>query len=613
MNIPTYTPRVRQRPMSNAKIHGGAIAAAFGANNANGMKDLGNALMNASGSILSMEKKRLAEKERERNKQEREAEAASKKAAREQEQINYYNQLNAWEASELNLNNSTPEDQEEAISEATQEITGSGFTAASEPIQVDKWQAMYHAGMKRVDQFVSQSGLTGSKQARLRHNLISGEISKIKSAQKAEATAQKKLLKQNAAQRVTTATDKLFGMRGLDFGSIDEGFAELKRSAFDKAETAGYEAGSDEFDSYCKAITSSALTSMCDELLQEGDYLKAEAMIKRYSPYLNNKEIEDTKDIIEAEKTVALALSSNQSESEVLANTAPELHKRIKAGFAEKRLQEKEDTKLAETMIDRAVINGETIPYQLDLGNGRIYNLSPEEIITARKQKIELAKRPVTPEAERLWISIQLMSNDEVAHRELTQNERDTLPAKYQIEYRKRKDKAFSEWQKDIEETIKFNSHKDRSDDFTDILEEFPETDRTTVVMDIMKKLSSAGKPADEANIIVDMKKRLVKHAVTIMHNKTWTVDRNTKYTEQNPEETVMTSAEFLKAKESGENVSYTETEDIRKSFIKEIETRNVDNNEYIWLEDIGAYGFKQDGIMWLAEPSHDGFIFKRK
>ena len=140
----------------------------------------------------------------------------------------------------------------------------------------------------------------------------------------------------------------------------------LKRAAFDKAETAGYEVGSDEFNFYCKSITSSALTSMCDELLQEGDYLKAEALIKRYAPYLENKEIEDTKDIIEAEKTIALALSSNQSESEVLANTAPELHKRIKEGFALKKQQEAEDKKTAEKLIDNAVLSGETIPHQLE-------------------------------------------------------------------------------------------------------------------------------------------------------------------------------------------------------------------------------------------------------
>ena len=160
MNIPTYTPRVRQRPMSNAKQHGGATAAAFGANNASGMKDLGNALMNASGNILSMEKKRLADEERERNKQEREAKAVAKKAANEQEQINYYNQLNAWDASELNLSNSTPEDREDAISEATNTISGSGYTSGTENTEVDKWQAMYQASLTRVDEFVQQSGLS---------------------------------------------------------------------------------------------------------------------------------------------------------------------------------------------------------------------------------------------------------------------------------------------------------------------------------------------------------------------------------------------------------------------------------------------------------------------
>ena len=205
------------------------------------------------------------------------------------------------------------------------------------------------------------------------------------------------------------------------------------------------------------------------------------------------------------------------------------------------------------------------------------------------------------------------MSDDEIAHRELTLVEKDTLPAKYQIEYRERKDKAFTEWQKDTKETMAFISHKDRSGDFAEVLEEFPETERTSVVMDIMKKLNSSGTVADEENIITEMEKRLVKHAVTIMHNKTWTVDHNTKYNETTPEETEMTREEFLKAKESGENVSYTETEEIRKDFIQEIETRNVDNNEYIWLDDIGAYGFKQNNVMWLAEPSHDGFIFKRK
>ena len=609
MQVPYY-PNVRQRPMSNAKLRGGATAEMFSNGSANTMNDIGKALTTVSNGMLSLDKKRMHKEEVEKKEAEREAnklQREAEKAANEQEQISYYNQLTNWDASELNLSNAPAEDREEAIGQAVSEITGGGFTSAG-GVEVNKWQAMYKASMSRVDEFVGNSGLSAKKQAQLRYNLVTGELSKIKASQKEELVAQKRELKLNANQRVVTETDKLFGMRDGDFDMLDDSISSLKRAAFDKAETEGYSGGSDEFNNYCKGITSQALTSMCDELLQEGEYLKAEAIIKRYSPYLENKEIEATKDIIEGEKTVALALQSGKSESEVLKNIAPELRERVKEGFALQKQQTTEDKVQAEKLIDKAVISGEVIPHVIDLGNGRKYELSPEEIIAARKQKIELARKPLSKDAENLWHAINMLSDSEVAHRELTQIEKESLPAKFQEEYRVRKDKALTEWEVDSKEAITFISHKDRSDEFKELIKEIDPTARTELVMDTMKRLVSEGRPADEANITFEIKKKQVKHAIEKERiAKTWTIADGVTRDETETVESDITGEEFAKEQATGEKVKYKETEEVKAALFEAFRTKGGIPSECEWVGDVGANGgfylFKRDGKLWKATP----------
>ncbi len=680
MIVPKYSSNVKQRPLGGTKIIGGATADAFGAASAEVTAEVGKSLMNASNTILAGEQKRINQEIKAKNKAEREAEKAANKAeaeankaARRQEQINYYDFMSGWDESQYNLRNKPQEVQDQEISQVVSEMSGSGYTSSSEDSQdvptIDKWEAMRLANQRNIRESLKNSNLNDVQRAAAYHELSAKNNSDIENARAKAEAEQKKDLELKSTQHVTTATSDFFAVRNLSQNTVDASFDLMQNAIEQKVTSDGFTKGTDEFSERMKHYNTSAISSACSELLAEGNPERAYNLLRRYGAFMDPKEIEDVKDLVETRLLVEDIKKKGLTENEALQIATPEQQDEVKKYFDSKALQDSEDKKEVESKMSEVIFNGGAIPRQITLNNGRTHTLTSKEWIEYNKQKVEMAAIPRTPESDKLWKELESRNDTEVAHNPLNEYEKKTLPRELQEEYNKRYKKASEEWESDSKEAMAFISDKKATTEFKNTLQSIPELERTEIVMNVIKELNDSNKPADYANVTHKLKEQLVKYSIDLLTpakkekidyiNEVNLIRKNNPkdekiqmaqsvaneigsendvYFQANPyievvpdddtrvdikagtkinhETGEMTMDEIQDARKRGKTVNMVETTDQRTAINKLLEQRINVESDAVWDSTNGVYRYKQNGEEWIAIPNEtaeEGFELRKK